>query len=93
MKQPGEECTISYDGDVVAPGDALRTPTGRAYGVISVRVQTRGKHTGRQFVRCVVLDELSAATRVHPLVWYKRERSSVHRDREHQRHEHRNERG
>lgn len=70
----GDEVTISYDGNPVAPGDALRTPTGRSYGVLSVRVQERGKHRGRQFVTAVVLDEpLTAATKVHPLIWHSRD--------------------
>ena len=72
---PGDEVTISYDGDPVAAGDALRTPTGRTYGVMGVRVQTTGKHRGRQFVRAVVLDEAPApTTKIHPLVWYSRDR-------------------
>lgn len=75
-KAIGEHAVISYDGDPVAAGDALRTPTGRTYGVLSVRVQQGGRHRGRQFVEAVVLDpvEVKPGTKVHPLVWYSRDK-------------------
>ena len=41
---------------IVAIGDIIETQTGRRYGVISVRVQQRGKLAGRQHLRCVVVD-------------------------------------
>lgn len=78
MKQPGETATISYDGDTVSPGDTLRTPTGRTYGVLSVRVQQRGKHVGRQFVTAVVLDGLPpTSTKTHLLIWYSRDKKAT----------------
>lgn len=61
----------------VAPGHVIETGTGRRYGVVSVRVQARGKHTGRQHLRALVLEkdaELGAATRVHTIRWYSREK-------------------
>jgi len=40
----------------VAVGDIIETQTGRRYGVLAVRVQMRGKHAGRQHLRCVVVE-------------------------------------
>ena len=70
----GAEVKIYYDGPSLAPGDALCTRTGRVYGIVHVRVQERGKHAGRQHLRCVVLElaDVLEGTRVFPLVWYKR---------------------
>ncbi len=66
---------IYYDGArPLAPGEALRTPTGRTYLVVDVRVQARGRHVGRQHLRCAVVDQLDAGTVIHPLYWYKRAR-------------------
>lgn len=65
---------FSYDGRAVAPGDALRTPTGRTYVVASVRVQARGRHVGRQHLACLVAREPPADARVLPLRWYARRR-------------------
>lgn len=76
--RPGDEVTISYDGEQVLPGHALQTPTGRSYGVLHVRVQERGKHRGRQFVRAIVLDEPpEPGTKVHPLIWYSRDKKRL----------------
>jgi len=69
----GATCVISYDGDPIATGDALVTPTGRTYIVIGVRVQAKGKHAGRQFVRCIVAEgPAPAGVRRFPLIWYRR---------------------
>lgn len=67
---------IYYDGLVqVEVGEALRTPTGRTYIIVAARRQERGRHTGRQHLRCAVADgEAPAGVRVHPLHWYKRGR-------------------
>lgn len=68
---------IYYDGFAVAVGDALVTPTGRTYVVVSVRRQERGAHVGRQHLRCAVAEPGSAESsgaKVHPLRWYKRAR-------------------
>jgi hypothetical protein len=62
----------------VRVGHVIQTPSGRRYGVVSVRVQERGIHAGRQHLRCVVLGpdaELSARIRLHEIVWYKRGRA------------------
>ncbi len=58
----------------VAGGDVIETQTGRRYRVVLVRVQHRGRHAGRQHLRCLVLgddDEVGAAT-VHRISWYRR---------------------
>ncbi len=76
VKPPGSVVQITYDGDTLNEGDALRTPSGRMYGVLAVRVQTRGKHVGRQYLRVLVLEEEpGAGTRILPLVWYSRDRA------------------
>lgn len=80
MKAPdGAVVGIYYDSprDVVE-GDALVTPTGRAYVVVSLRRQTRGKHVGRWHLRCLVAPAEQLADDVvrHPIRWYRRERRS-----------------
>lgn len=78
MKAPGESAAITYDGwQSVEQGDYLRTQTGRTYLVQDVRVQTRGKHTGRQHLSCVVMapdHQPEPDATVHPLYWYPRTR-------------------
>lgn len=61
-------------------GDVIETQTGRRYGVVSVRVQARGKHIGRQHLRAVVMDGCAACdplgeARVHRIRWYRRGRA------------------
>jgi len=57
----------------VEVGRVIQTQTGRRYGVASVRVQLRGKHRGRQHLRCVVLaDDDVTCGMVHEIRWYKR---------------------
>lgn len=65
---------IYYDGwSNVQPGDALKTPSGRVYVVAEARVQTRGRHVGRQHLACVVADDASTVSgTVYPLHWYPR---------------------
>lgn len=71
----GSVVGIYYDGrHVMAEGEALRTPTGRTYVVVSNRVQARGRHAGRQHLRCLVVDHVDPGTQVFPLVWYRRGR-------------------
>ncbi len=70
----GAVVRIWYDGRAVAPGDALRTPTGRCYVVASVRVQERGRHRGRQHLACLVAREAPLDAKVLPLWWYPRGR-------------------
>ncbi len=74
MKAPiGAEVGIHYDGRVVYVGDALVTPTGRTYLVISVRYQAKGAHRGRQHLRCLVAEyPPPQGAWVLPLIWYKR---------------------
>lgn len=76
---PGALVRIFYDGPELAPGHFLRTPTGRTYRVVSVRVQRRGRHLGRQHLACLVTGPRSGPTvrdhaegRIHPLFWYPR---------------------
>lgn len=55
--------------------DVIETGTGRRYRVVSVRVQERGRHRGRQHVRALVLavdDQNPPDARVHRIRWYKR---------------------
>lgn len=70
--------------DLVAPvhvGDVIKTQTGRRYQVLAARVQTRGKHRGRQHLRACVLgvdDPVTAIgdrQRTHNIRWYVRGRS------------------
>ncbi len=70
----GAVVQIFYDGRPLAPGDALRTPTGRTYEVVSVRVQERGRHVGRQHLACLVAAEPPLDAKVLPLRWYRRRR-------------------
>lgn len=39
----------------VAIDDVIETQSGRRYRIIAVRQQQRGKHVGRQHLRCLVL--------------------------------------
>lgn len=64
---------IYYDG-LVARGQYLRTPTGRLYEVVAVRVQRRGAHVGRHHLRCIVKTEAPPGAAVRPLYWYPRAR-------------------
>ena len=61
--------------DEVAVGDVIQTQTGRRYLVLGRRVQLRGKHVGRQHLRCVVVErgDLASAC-VHEIRWYRRAR-------------------
>lgn len=65
---PGSFVKITYDGDALH----------ESYGVVSVRVQTRGKHAGRQHCRLLVLDE-RPTERVFPLVWNPRPKATYSR--------------
>ncbi len=80
--------------DLVAPveiGDIIETRSGRRYGVVSVRVQERGKHAGRQHLRAVVLSPDAQPMmrarqngdgidfevgQIHRIRWYHRGRAS-----------------
>lgn len=71
----GSVVSIYYDGwHEMAEGEALRTPTGRTYVVVANRIQQRGKHVGRQHLRCLVVDQVEPGTAVFPLVWYRRQK-------------------
>ena len=76
MKAPGEQAALYYDGWApVAPGDYIRTGTGRTYLVEGVRTQERGKHAGRQHLATVVMaadHQPEPDATVHPLHWYRR---------------------
>ena len=53
----------------------IRTRTGRTYHVLSVRVQQRGKHAGRQHLRVLVCAPdvvLADDADVRELWWYRR---------------------
>lgn len=70
----GAVVSIYYDGATILVGEALQTPTGRTYLVLERRVQAKGKHLGRQHLRCVVGAEVEPGTKVLKLRWYKRDR-------------------
>lgn len=72
----GAYVRIYYDGLALSAGDALVTPTGRMYEVVSVRVQARGAHVGRQHLVCLVHDGRTPVKgRIRRLHWYRRGRS------------------
>lgn len=62
----------------VSTGDLIETQSGRRYMTVGVRVQQRGKHVGRQHLRCVVIDRddvcpsAMVGRAVHKIHWYKR---------------------
>lgn len=58
------------------PGCVLTTPTKRAYLVIAVRMQTKGKRRGRQHLQAVVADpqDLPLGAPTFGMRWYKRGR-------------------
>jgi hypothetical protein len=61
----------------VAIGDIIETQSGRRYAVVTVRMQARGKHEGRQHLRCAVMaadDPLPSSGMLHPIRWYARGR-------------------
>lgn len=68
--------SLYYDGrTLVDEGDYIQTRTGRTYLIQSVRVQARGKHVGRQHLKCVVMapeHEIEEDAVVHPIYWYAR---------------------
>jgi len=73
---------VSLYVDLVAPvaiDDIIETHTGRLYRVLAVRVQQRGKHAGRQHLRCLVLDgdDTAVGSTIHRIRWYKRGRSAA----------------
>jgi hypothetical protein len=68
----GSLVRIAYDGPVLEPGNALVTRTGRTYVIVEVRRQVRGRHAGRQHLRCLVAAPGSFTGKAHPLVWYAR---------------------
>lgn len=56
-------------------GDVLETGSGRRYGVAKIRVQTRGRHVGRQHLRVVVLDrDAPCSGAMYVIHWYARRR-------------------
>lgn len=74
----------------IGAGDIIETRTGRRYHVLEVREQQRGKHTGRQHLRGIVVDTDAEPDvlvyagvegntrpgRVHRIRWYRRDRAS-----------------
>lgn len=77
MKAPaGAEVALYYDGHA-DEGDYLRTPSGRTYLLVGVRVQERGKNAGRLHLRAVVMaadHTPEPDARVRLIHWYRRER-------------------
>jgi len=70
----GSEVGIYVDlVDQVDAGDAIVTQSGRTYLVVRVRRQERGKHIGRQHLRCVVAEgSAPEGARIHRIRWYPR---------------------
>lgn len=76
-KPVGSHVGLYYDAERrVLVGDEIVTEsTGRRYLVLAVRIQMRGKHEGRQHLRCVVLSpdhERDPDSGVHVVRWYRR---------------------
>lgn len=79
----------------VGAGDIIETRSGRRYRVLSVRVQQRGRHAGRQHLQVVVGDEQMPpaaavyagpdgelrAGMIHRIRWYRRERGAGVKER------------
>lgn len=72
----GAEVGIYVDAaQELAAGAAVVTTTGRTYIVVRVRRQARGRHLGRQHLRCIVSDiPPPAGVRILRLRWYRRRR-------------------
>lgn len=79
-RPPGSEVGLYFDSPVhvLVDGDYLRTPSGRLYEVLDVRVQQRGIHVGRQHLRCLVItaDQVTDPSRVFAIHWYPRRKAS-----------------
>lgn len=62
------------NGDPMALGDIITTPTGRAYVVVAARQQTRGKGAGRWHLRAQVIpiDSVPRDMPVFRMTWDKR---------------------
>lgn len=76
-KPLGTTCEIHYDSPrKVEPFDVIRTGAGTCYRVLEVRIQERGKHTGRKHLECLRIapEEVEADDTIHPLYWYSRNR-------------------
>lgn len=68
---------IYYDADVeLNKGDALITPTGRVYLIVSLRRQKRGKNIGRWHLRCLIQTEPPKDGKTYKLRWYKRQKKA-----------------
>ncbi|MDQ1446792.1 MAG: hypothetical protein QOI20_3256 [Acidimicrobiaceae bacterium] len=74
---------VSLYVDVVAivkPTDVIETRSGRRYEVLTVRVQLRGKHKGRQHLAARVIgtdEHVPDGAIVHRIRWYRRDRASA----------------
>lgn len=71
----GADVGLYYDARTdVAPGDFIRTGSGRTYLIRAARRQERGRHVGRWHVRAVVVEESTPEPGdvVHHLRWYRR---------------------
>lgn len=75
MKPVGAVVKITYDSERWLSLDhVLETPSGRAYRILELRRQMMGKHAGRH-LQCIVIDEISDDAIVHPIHWYKRDKT------------------
>lgn len=76
----GDTCYLYIDAAMsLEKGDYVVTPTGRTYEVLTVRVQQRGKHAGRQHLNVIVLDPAAPKdpdAYVLHLHWYSRNRGA-----------------
>lgn len=76
MRPVGAVVRITYDSECsISLDHVLKTPSGRAYRILELRRQMRGKHAGRYHLRCIVIDEIPDDAIVHPICWYSRDKT------------------
>lgn len=76
-KPIGSVVSLYYDSRTpLERDDVIRTPSGKCYRVITNRIQTAGKHAGRQHLRCEVIDPATVTSEdfVCLIHWYPRSR-------------------
>lgn len=71
---PGAIVKLYIDGAFqLQVGDVVITQTGRRYDVVSIRVQSRGRHVGRQhFTARVMAPDEPPRERWVQIRWYRR---------------------
>lgn len=70
---PGSVVSLYYDSPRdLAAGNVLLTPTGRAYQILELRRQARGRHVGRWHLKALVLEKIPPGATTYPIYWYRR---------------------